>query len=193
MGQFVGILGLQGDFALHQKCLKRIGVESKIIRRPEELKSCKGLILPGGESSTFIKLLKETGLFEGIKEFAKARPVMGTCAGLITLSSNVVNNTMDTLGLINLKVERNGYGRQIDSFSDTIHIPIFPGKPEFEGIFIRAPKILSIHKGTEAIGYLNNEIVIAQNQSVLVTTFHPELTDDLRIHQYFINRCNSKN
>jgi 5'-phosphate synthase pdxT subunit len=191
MDQLVGVLGLQGDFALHQECLKRVGVESKIIRRPEELKSCNGLILPGGESSTFFKLLKESGLFEGIKEFAKDHPVMGTCAGLITLSSKVVNDTMDTLGLINLKVERNGYGRQIDSFRDTIHIPIFKDRPEFEGIFIRAPKILSIYKGTEAIGYLNNDIVMAQNQSVLVTTFHPELTDDLRIHQYFINRCKS--
>ncbi len=191
MGQFVGILGLQGDFALHQECLKRIGVESKIIRRPEELRSCKGLILPGGESSTFIKLLKETGLFEGIKKFAMDHPVMGTCAGLITLSSKIVNNTMDTLGLINVMVERNGYGRQIDSFRETVHIPIFQERPEFEGIFIRAPKILTIDKETEAIGYLNNEIVMARNKSVLVTTFHPELTDDLRIHQYFINRCNN--
>ncbi len=191
MGQFVGILGLQGDFALHQECLKRIGVESKIIRRPEELKSCKGLILPGGESSTFIKLLKETGLFEGIKKFAMDHPVMGTCAGLITLSSKIVNDTMDSLGLINVMVERNGYGRQIDSFRETVHIPIFQERPEFEGIFIRAPKILTIDKETEAIGYLNNEIVMARNKSVLVTTFHPELTDDLRIHQYFINRCNN--
>jgi len=191
MGQLVGILGLQGDFALHQECLKRMGVESKIIRRPEELKSCNGLILPGGESSTFIKLLKETGLFEGIKKFAMDHPVMGTCAGLITLSSKVVNDTMDTLGLINVKVERNGYGRQIDSFRETIHIPIFQERPEFEGIFIRAPKILTIDKGTEAIGYLNNQIVMARNESVLVTTFHPELTNDLRIHQYFINRCNN--
>lgn len=183
----VGVLGIQGDFALHLRSLKRIGVDSFIVRYPEELKECDGLILPGGESTTFLKLLSKTGLFDGIREFGKSHPLMGTCAGLITLAIRISNDTTRSLGLIDVEVERNSYGRQVDSFIEPIHIPIFKNKPEFEGVFIRAPKILSLGNGVEALGYHGDVTVMVRNERVLAMTFHPELTKDGRIHRYFVD------
>ena len=180
------MLGIQGDFALHVQSLKRIGVDSLIVRYPEELKSCDGFILPGGESTTFMKLLNKTGLFEAIQEFGKSRPLMGTCAGLISLATRVSNDHIETLGLIDVEVERNSYGRQVDSFIDNIQMPILKEKPQFEGVFIRAPKILSVGEGVEALGYHGDVIVMVRNERVLAMTFHPELTEDGRIHQYFV-------
>ena len=187
MIKMVGVLGIQGDFALHLQSLKRIGVESLIVRYPEELKKCEGLILPGGESTTFMKLLSKTGLFEGIREFGRSHPLMGTCAGLITLATRISNEPTETLRLIDVEVERNSYGRQVDSFIDKITIPIFNDKPEFEGVFIRAPKILSLGKGVEALGYHGDDTVMVRNERVLAMTFHPELTKDGRIHRYFVD------
>ena len=187
MIKMVGVLGIQGDFALHLQSLKRIGVESLIVRYPEELKKCEGLILPGGGSTTFMKLLSKTGLFEGIREFGRSHPLMGTCAGLITLATRISNEPTETLGLIDVEVERNSYGRQVDSFIDKITIPIFNDKPEFEGVFIRAPKILSLGKGVEALGYHGDDTVMVRNERVLAMTFHPELTKDGRIHRYFVD------
>lgn len=181
------MLGIQGDFALHLRSLKWIGVDSIIVRYPEELEKCDGLILPGGESTTFLKLLSKTGLYDGIREFGKSHPLMGTCAGLITLATRISNDTTRSLGLINVKVERNSYGRQVDSFIEPIHIPIFKNKPEFEGVFIRAPKILSLGNGVEALGYHGDGTVMVRNERVLAMTFHPELTNDGRIHQYFVD------
>lgn len=187
MRKKVGVLGIQGDFALHVQSLKRIGVDSLIVRYTEELKSCDGLILPGGETTTFIKLLNKTGLFESIREYGKSHPLMGTCAGLISLATRVSNDHIETLGLIDVEVERNSYGRQVDSFIDDIQMPILKEKPQFEGVFIRAPKILSLGDGVEALGYHGDVIVMVRNERVLAMTFHPELTEDGRIHQYFVD------
>lgn len=186
MGLIVGILGLQGDFSLHEKSLKKTGVETRIVRTPEELKTCKGLILPGGESTTFVNLLRRTGMFEAIRKFAEDHSVMGTCAGLITLATDVAGGSLETLGLIDLSVERNAYGRQVNSFVDTVIFSALKDKPEFEGVFIRAPKIRTLGRGTKAVGTHQGEPVAARNQNVLVMTFHPELTDDSRIHDYFV-------
>jgi 5'-phosphate synthase pdxT subunit len=186
MKRVIGVLGLQGDFAQHQKSLKRLNVESRIVRWPDDLSKCEGLILPGGESTTFSKLLSETDLFQSIQYFASDKPVMGTCAGLIMLASSVTNDPLQTLGLIQCTVERNGYGRQVDSFIDTIRIPCFGKKPQFEGVFIRAPKIQEIGQGTEALGFHGENVVILRNKRILAMTFHPELTNDCRIHQFFI-------
>jgi len=161
-------------------------VNAPNIRKSEELDTCDGLIIPGGETTTFVKLLKKTSLFLGIKQFAKERPVMGTCAGLITLARKIVNDDTETLNLIDIKVERNGYGRQVDSFIDTVKMPSLPKKQEFEGVFIRAPRIHSIGKDVESLGFYSDEVVMARNKNVLVMTFHPELTDDTRIHRYFV-------
>jgi pyridoxal 5'-phosphate synthase pdxT subunit len=181
----VGVLGLQGDFALHLRSLKNLGVDSGIVRTPAELSACNGLILPGGESTTFVNLLRKTGMFDAVKSFADRHAVMGTCAGLITLSRTVVGDGMETLGLIDLSVERNAYGRQVDSFVDRVSLELPQKKFEFEGVFIRAPKIRAMGKGVTALGHLGKEVVMAGNDHVLVMTFHPELTDDTRIHAYF--------
>lgn len=186
MGKVVGVLALQGDFDQHEHALRNLKIQPKKVRSSEELKQCDALILPGGESTTFIKLLQKTGLYKAIQKFAKDRPLMGTCAGLITLAAKITSNSMETLGLIDIEVERNAYGRQIDSFIKTVQIPIFQDKPEFEGIFIRAPKILRLGKNVEKLGHLDEQVVMARNRRILVTTFHPELSRDVRIHQYFI-------
>ncbi len=183
----VGVLALQGDFFLHRRSLEALGVEAPRIRRPGELEACDGLILPGGESTTFVKLLKETGLFESIRSFAADRPVMGTCAGLITLAARVSGGGMETLGLIDIEIERNAYGRQVDSFAAPIRFPSLPSDPEIKGVFIRAPKIRSLGKGVEAVAFLGNEPVAVRNEHVFGLTFHPELTDDTRIHSYFVD------
>lgn len=187
MSKTVGVLGLQGDFALHEKSLKKTGVKTRIVRTPGELEGCDGLILPGGESTTIVKLMKKAGLFEAVRDFAKGHAVMGTCAGLIVSATDLKDPSLDTLGLIDLSVERNAYGRQVDSFTDGVTVDILNGKPMFEGVFIRAPKILSVGKETEILGRHGEEIVMARNERVLVMTFHPELTPDARIHRYFVD------
>ena len=182
----VGVLGIQGDFALHEKSLKHLGVHAMNVRYAEELEACQGLVLPGGESTTFMKLLRKTGLFESIRTFAETRPVMGTCAGLIAMASRLTHNQFETLGLIDVEVERNSYGRQVDSFIDTIQIPMFEDKPGFEGVFIRAPRIRSLGQGVESLGFHGEDVVMVRNQRVLALTFHPELTRDVRIHRFFV-------
>ena len=191
--QAVGVLALQGDFALHQRSLELLEIRAPKIRHPAELQKIDGLIVPGGESTTFTKMLRETGLFDAIRIFAETKPVMGTCAGLITLAARLVGKIrdgMETLGLIDIEVERNAYGRQVDSFSGMVRFPRLKPDSEFPGVFIRAPKIRSLGKGTEAVAFRSaergDEPVAARNRNVLVTTFHPELTDDTRVHRYFI-------
>ncbi len=184
----IGVLAVQGDFELHLQVLQKLQVAIQEVRTPNELALCDGLIIPGGESTTFVKLLKENGLFEAIRKFGQERPIMGTCAGLITLATEVENNGFETLGLINLRVRRNAYGRQIDSFIDTVTLQLQGKTFEFEGVFIRAPKIIALGEGTRALGYHGDEIVMAENERILVATFHPELTDDLRVHRYFLEK-----
>ena len=183
----IGILAIQGDFAKHREHVERTGFDTRIVRWSKDLDDCRGLILPGGESTTFIKIIKKNDLFESLRKFAQEHPVMGTCAGLITLAAKLSNNNMETLGLIDIEAERNAYGRQVDSFIDNIRITSFKDNQDFEGVFIRAPKIHSAGQGTEVLGYHKDDIVMVRNEKILAMTFHPELTDDLRIHQYFIN------
>lgn len=187
MPKTVGVLGLQGDFGLHIKVLERAGVRTRIVRRPEELDSCDGLVLPGGESTTFEKLLKKSGLFDSLKTFVIDHGLMGTCAGLVTLSTRLINDETETLGLIDVEVERNAYGRQRDSFIAPVHVRVFKERPSFEGVFIRAPKIHAVGDHTEILATQGDDVVMARNERVLVTTFHPELTRDVRIHRYFID------
>jgi 5'-phosphate synthase pdxT subunit len=186
MGRRIGILALQGDFSLHQKMLSGLGVEAIRVRYTAELERCDGLIIPGGESTTLVKLLGESGLLEGIREFALSNPVMGTCAGLILLSTEITGNSMESLGLISVTILRNGYGRQVDSFQDRVRIPVFKDKSEFAGVFIRAPRILKVDPDVEILGFHKDEPVMVRNQMILGMTFHPELTRDTRIHRYFL-------
>ena len=184
----IGILALQGDFELHGRMLSTLSVDADYISKPDQLNSCHGLIIPGGESTTLIKLMRGAGLFEAISSFAKDKPVFGTCAGLIVLATDLINYNLDTLGLIDLSVERNAYGRQIDSFIDSIEIRIDGKTDFFEGVFIRAPKIVAIGESVKVLGTHGDDMVLAESEQVFVATFHPELTDDVRIHQYFVDK-----
>ncbi len=184
----IGVLAIQGDFAMHQKMLNRLGVENITVRNPGQLQKCDGLIMPGGESTTFIRLLKEINLYKAISDFGKNHCIFGTCAGLITLSSRVVNSNMETMNLIDIEVIRNAYGRQIDSFIDEIKINLDSQKSVFEGVFIRAPKISEVGKGVIPLAYHKDDVVMVENKNVLVATFHPELTEDTRIHEYFLKK-----
>ncbi len=189
----IGVLAIQGDFGLHQKMLTQIGVENIAVRTQKELERCDGLIIPGGESTTFVNLLKKNGLFEKIVEFGSKRKIMGTCAGLITLAATINNFKIETFGLIDIDVERNAYGRQRESFITTIDLNLNGEKVGFEGVFIRAPKIVRLGEGVKLLAHNNNEIVMVENENILVCTFHPELTEDTRIHKYFLSKTGTNN
>jgi 5'-phosphate synthase pdxT subunit len=184
----VGVLAVQGDFLKHVATLKRLRVPCRTVRWPLELKGCSGLILPGGESTAFMNLLRQTGLAQAILSFSQEHAVMGTCAGLIALSARLIGNSMETLGLLDIAVERNAYGRQVDSFFGSVKIPQFREEPQFEGIFIRAPKIRSMGRDIQALGFLGEETVMVRDQRILGCTFHPELTRDTRVHRFFVEQ-----
>ena len=185
----IGVLAVQGDFERHQKVLNKLQTENIPVRTLQQLKQCDALIIPGGESTTLIKLFHANRLIKGIQEFAKTKAIMGTCAGLIVLSNRVHNPPLQSLQLIDIEATRNAYGRQIDSFIDEVDVTLGTNKITFEGIFIRAPKIKKVGQGVTCIGFHKEEVVIAENKQILVVTFHPELTDDTRIHEYFLHKA----
>ncbi len=183
----VGVLALQGAFKLHVKALEQFGVEAIEVRNLENLNSVEALIIPGGESTTMSFLLESTGMFEAIKESsAEGMPILGTCAGMILLSSKITDGRSDQnpLGLVNIETRRNGYGRQIDSFESDLSIKGFDRS--FRGIFIRAPLVEKVGSEVEVLAEVNNRPVMCKQGSVLVTSFHPELADDARIHTEFL-------
>jgi pyridoxal 5'-phosphate synthase pdxT subunit len=184
----VGVLALQGDFKEHIKMLEKIGVSVAEIRFPQQLEEIDGLIIPGGESTTINKLMDKYGFREKLKDFFRSgKPISGTCAGLIILASGV-SGGRSGLGFIDIKVKRNAYGRQIDSFEEVVSINLNQkADPEgFRSIFIRAPKIMYTGKNVKVLSSLGDEVLLAREKNILISTFHPELTDDTRIHEYFI-------
>lgn len=182
----IGVLALQGAFREHVETLHKLGVEAVEVRLPEQLEGLDGLIIPGGESTAIGKLAVKYGLKEAIQRYAEAgNPVYGTCAGMILLSRDV-GRDQPLLGVMNVKVERNAFGRQLDSFETELEIPAL-GKEPFPGVFIRAPKIESVGDGVNVLSELPDGTPVAAEQgNMLVTAFHPELTDDLRFHRYFL-------
>jgi 5'-phosphate synthase pdxT subunit len=189
----VGVLALQGDFEAHRITLERLGAEVVEVRTPRELATVSGLVLPGGESTTLLKLLDSSGLGEAIRGFHRGgRPLYGTCAGLILLAREVVNPAQESLGLIDVAVARNAYGRQVDSFEDDVRIAPGAGLPEpgrgLRVAFIRAPKILRVGEGVRTLAFHNGDAVLAESGNVLVATFHAELTDETRVHERFLRR-----
>lgn len=182
----IGVLALQGDFARHAEALARSGVESLEVRRPEALDVVDGLIIPGGESTTLLRLMDAWAFAPAIEAFHRARkPIFGTCAGLILVAREVVNPRQRSLGLIDVSVERNAYGRQRESF-EASGVATLEGSPvEIEMVFIRAPRIRRAGPALDILARLNDEPVLARQDTVLVATFHPELTDDPAVHQYF--------
>jgi len=184
MNKTVGILALQGAYQKHVESLSRLGIESRLIRKATELEKCDALILPGGESTTISLLLQENGLYEPIRDFAKNHPVMGVCAGLIMLASEVNDKRVTPLGLMPFKALRNVYGRQVHSFTADINLS-FDGNT-FKAPFIRAPGIAELSPEVDVLATYDNKVVMIGAGKHVALSFHPELTDDTRIHEYWL-------
>ena len=181
----VGVLALQGAFREHINSIKKCGENAIEIKFPQQLKNVDGLIIPGGESTTINKLIKKYNFKIYLDEFYKSgKAIYGTCAGLILIAKKVVNEDFG-LGYIDVEVERNSYGRQIDSFEEYISLE-FDREKKFKAIFIRAPRIRNAGPKVDILSKINNNIILARQKNVLVSTFHPELQDDTRIHEYFL-------
>ena len=182
----VGVLALQGAFAAHSDCLASIGVQSIEVRNPEQLSSVDALLMPGGESSTMSQLLESSGLFDPIAtRIADGMPVFGTCAGMILLASEILDGRSDqrSFSAIDISVRRNAFGRQVDSFEATINSSV----GDFHGVFIRAPRIERVGDQVEVLGSINDEPVLVRQGNVLAASFHPELSNDARLHEYFVS------
>ena len=186
MNMQVGVLALQGAFAAHSDCLTSIGVQSIEVRNPEQLSAVDALLMPGGESSTMSQLLESSGLFDPIAtRIADGMPVFGTCAGMILLASEILDGRSDqrSFSAIDISVRRNAFGRQVDSFEATINSSV----GDFHGVFIRAPRIERVGDQVEVLGSINDEPVLVRQGNVLAASFHPELSNDARLHEYFVS------
>jgi pyridoxal 5'-phosphate synthase pdxT subunit len=184
----IGVLAAQGAFAEHIAALKRLHTEAVPVRLPKELEGVAGLIIPGGESTTISRLMADYDLMNEIGKLAgEGVTVFGTCAGLILMARQISGNSAKSLGLMDITVKRNAFGRQVDSFETELQIPVL-GKKAFPGVFIRAPEIENCADEVEVLARLASGTIVAARQGkLLVTAFHPELTDDLRFHRYFLD------
>jgi 5'-phosphate synthase pdxT subunit len=192
----IGVLALQGDFDAHRRRLEQLGAEVLLVRKPEQLDEVDGLVIPGGESGTFLKLLGEVG-FERLKGFVRAKPTFGTCAGAILLASEIENPAQEGLGALNIRIRRNAYGRQIDSsiregkfladFNRHLNDSQSAKSSPLEMVFIRAPKITRIGEGVEVLATEGSDPVAVRQGKAMAATFHPELSDDPRVHQAFLD------
>ncbi len=188
----IGVLALQGDFREHIRILKKLGADAVEVRLPAELKGLDGLIIPGGESTTINKMMRAYGFPEEIKKFArKGTPVFGTCAGLIVLAGKIDGRKGGQLNLIDVDVKRNAYGRQVDSREADVTLD-FTGTGTFRAVFIRAPQIRKTGAGVKSLARYEDKTVLARQKNILICSFHPELTEDTRIHQYFLDMIPEK-
>jgi len=189
----IGVLALQGTFIEHIDSLRQLGVEAPPIRLPHELDTLDGLVIPGGESTTMLRLMENSGLIQSIREIAQSGlPIWGTCAGMILLAKDVSNYEMKTLALMDAKVRRNAFGSQVDSFEADLEIPSV-GEEAFHAVFIRAPMIEEAKPSVEILSRLPDGTIVAVRQGrLLACAFHPEFTDDLRFHSYFMNMVNQR-
>lgn len=180
----IGVLAIQGDYAAHAAALEECGAEPVEIRRADQLTEINGLVLPGGESTTMLKFLEINNFFDDLKRFCSAWPVFGTCAGAILLAREVLHPAQRSLGLLDISVERNSYGRQIDSAILTRETELAGGPLEM--VFIRAPRILSVRAGVEVLAYRDQDPVLVRQGRVMAATFHPELSSDRRVHRLLV-------
>lgn len=181
----IGILAVQGDFAAHAAMLAGLGIETVEVRTPVDLESCDGLILPGGESTTQLQFLQEEGLYDAIKKFAKEdKAIFGTCAGAILLATEVKNPRQESLGLLDMTVLRNGYGRQVHS--DVVSGPSSLKSGPMEMVFIRGPIFERVGPGIEVLAEYAGRPALVQKGQILAAAFHPELTSDTTVHQHFL-------
>jgi pyridoxal 5'-phosphate synthase pdxT subunit len=182
----VGVLALQGSFAEHINALRRLGVDAVEVRVPEHLEGIQGLVVPGGESTTIGKLLLSSGLLNPLRQAASGLPVYGTCAGMILLAKDIGGLDQPLLGLMDITVRRNAFGRQVESFEEGLHIPAL-GEETFRGVFIRAPLIEATGDGVVVLARLaDGRVVAAEQGRLLASAFHPELTTDPRMHEHFL-------
>jgi len=192
MKKRVGVLALQGDFEAHIKALERAGAAAVPVRTAEELETLDGLVIPGGESTTMLKLIDFMNLKEPLRHFLDKKPVFGTCAGAILLAKNVENPKQESLGAVDLTVERNGYGRHLDSRVATIQpdadFAKRAGEGDVEAVFIRAPIIRRTGPGVRVLAQYEGDPVLVEQGRHLVATFHPELTQDSRVHRLFLSK-----
>ncbi len=181
----VGVLALQGAFEVHARRLAELGANALLVRRPEQLDGLDGLVLPGGESTTFLKHLERAGFYEVLDSFVRSKPVFGTCAGCILLAREVGNPAQRSFGVLDVAVERNAYGRQNDSAILTSETML--GGGPLEMVFIRAPRIRRAGPGVQTLATRDGDPTLVRQGRLLAATFHPELTDDLRVHQLFLD------
>lgn len=185
MAPKVGVLALQGSYEAHQKSLKSLGIVVSLVRNPDQLEDINGLIIPGGESTTILKFLEHDNFWETLLDFVHKKPCLGTCAGAILLANNVENPLQKCLGAIDITIERNAYGRQLQS--KICHVKSLLGSDLLDQVFIRAPRIKKIGSNVEMLGENNGDPVWVRQGQVMVTTFHPELSSDTSVYTEFFN------
>jgi 5'-phosphate synthase pdxT subunit len=180
----VGVLAIQGDYEAHKARLQELGANVTLVRKPEQLDAIDAIVIPGGESSTFLNFLAERGFLEKLKEFVRSKPTFGTCAGAILLAKEVENPPQPSLGALDIRIRRNAYGRQIDSSIREVTTQLSGGPLEL--VFIRAPKIVEAGKGVEVLAREEGDPVLVRQGKIMAATFHPELSPDTRVHQEFL-------
>lgn len=187
IGGKVGILALQGDFELHQRAFERIGNETIAVKKVADLDRVERLVIPGGEATTIQLLIDRYGFRDPIIDFARNRPVWGTCAGLILAAYKVKDPSIRPLALIEVEVERNAYGRQVNSFVATGTVTLDRQPQKLEMVFIRAPRIVGYTSNVRPLGGIGDNVTIARQENILVSAFHPELTDETAVQRYFLD------
>lgn len=180
----VGVLAIQGDYEAHKAVLRRLGADVVLVRKPEQLDLIDAIVIPGGESSTFLNFLAERGFLDKLREFVSTKPAFGTCAGAILLAKEVENPPQESLGVLDIRIRRNAYGRQIDSSIREARTQL--GEKPLEMVFIRAPKITGTGKGVEVLAAEGSDPVLVRQGKIMAATFHPELTGDTRVHEAFL-------
>lgn len=184
----IGVLAVQGAFREHEQILRDLGVETVQVKRTAHLEGLDGLIIPGGESTSIGRLMREYDLIAPIQELAKdGFPLFGTCAGMIVLANKISSGEAFHLGVLDVEVNRNSFGRQKDSFEADVQIPVIEGDEGFPAVFIRAPHIVSVGENVDVLATYEDRIVAVQEGNLMAISFHPELTDDNRIHKYFVD------
>ena len=180
----VGILALQGDFDAHRRVLAHLGADTLLVKKPEQLDLIDALVIPGGESSTFLNFLDEAGFLDRLRDFVRAKPTFGTCAGAILLAKEVENPPQRSLAALDIRIRRNAYGRQTESFISQLQSSL--GKDPLEAVFIRAPRIERVGKDVEVLAKQDGHPVLVRQGRTMAATFHPELTEDTRVHAAFL-------
>lgn len=180
----VGVLAIQGDYEAHKAVLERLGAEVALVRKPEQLDAVDAIVIPGGESSTFLNFLNEHGFLEKLRDFVSTKPTFGTCAGAILLAKEVENPPQESLGALDICIRRNAYGRQIDSSIREARTKL--GEKPLEMVFIRAPRITATGRDVEVLASKDGDPVLVRQGKIMAATFHPELSNDTRVHEEFL-------